>query len=390
MRETASVIVVGGGVMGASLAFHLGERGCRDAVLLERRSIASGPTGYSSALLRQHYSIEIYARMAHESLRFYREFKERVGGDCGYVPSGLAATIGPDDLDAAQDVVGMQQRIGIETELVSADAFSELFGGVRTDDLAAGVWERASGYAEPVSTAVSFVRRARERGVRVLEDTPVLEILTERGRVTGVRTATGTIEAPAVVVASGPWTRDLVRPLGIDLPIRASRQQVGLLGLPGPPRPRPILIDLVDPAYYRPEVDNQLFVGVRNLAGVVIDADPDNFKARIDEDAVHRAVSLAVHRFPWMERAEARGGYAAVYDVTPDLHFILDQPRVVAGLHVAAGFSGHGFKHAPMIGRLLSEWVLDGKPSSVDVTPFSLDRFRTGASMKGRYRRWPY
>jgi glycine/D-amino acid oxidase-like deaminating enzyme len=388
--DTASVVIVGGGVMGSSLAFHLGERRCRDAVLLERRSLASGPTGYSSALLRQHYSIELYARLAHASLAFYREFHERVGGDCGLVPCGLAVAVGAEDAGAAREVVRMQRGIGIDTDFLPLDDFARLFGGARTDDLAVAVYEPSTCYADPVATTRSFARRARDLGVQVREGVPVLEIVAERGRVAGVRTAAGVIAASTVVVAAGPWTRDLVRPLGVDVPIRPSRQQLALLGLPDPPRPRPILIDMVQLSYFRPEVANQLFVGVRNPAGVVVDADPDAFKASVDAGAVERGVTLAIHRFPDLGHAEARGGYAAIYDLTPDLHFIIDRPQAVKGLVVAAGFSGHGFKHAPMIGRLLAEWVLDGTPVSADVSPFSLDRFRTGTALKGRYARWPY
>jgi glycine/D-amino acid oxidase-like deaminating enzyme len=391
VTDTASVVVIGGGVMGASTAFHLAGRGVRDAVLLERRSLAGGPTGYSSALLRQHYSIELYARMAHESLAFYRAFGDRVGGDCGFVPCGLAVVVGPEDAGAARDVVGMQQAIGIDSRVVSADELRELFGAVRTDDVALAVHERASGYADPVAATRAFARRARDLGVRVREDSPALEVIAEGGRVTGVRTAGGVIATPAVVVAAGPWTPSLLAPLDIKVPIRPSRQQLALLGLPGPARSRPILIDTIQRSYFRPEVANQLFVGVRNAAGVVADADPDDFKPTPDADAVERAVGLTVHRFPDLERAEVRGGYAAIYDLTPDLNFVLDQPSAVAGLWIAAGFSGHGFKHAPIIGRVLAEWVTDGAPAAIDVRPFSMDRFRTGApTLRGRYVNWPY
>ncbi|MBI4591719.1 MAG: FAD-binding oxidoreductase [Candidatus Rokubacteria bacterium] len=390
MSETASVVIVGGGVMGASTAFHLAERGCRDVTLLERQGVASGPTGHSSALLRQHYSIEIYARLAYESLQFYHAFRERVGGDCGLIRCGLAVAIGPDDLEPARETVRMQQAIGIQTEFVPLETLRDLFGEIRTDDLAAGVFEAMSGYAEPVTTTMSFVRRARELGVRVLEDRPALEILVAGGRVTGVRTPAGILHTDTVVLAAGPWTLDLVRPLELDFPLRASRQQVVLFGRPEPRRPQPVLVDMVQACYFRPEVDHQVFVGVRNPAGVVADADPDRYDPRVNGDAVERAAILATHRFPHMERAEWRGGYAAIYDLTPDLHFVIDRPRTVEGLLLATGFSGHGFKHAPMIGRLLAEWVLDGQPKSADLTPFSLDRFRTGTVLRGRYARWPY
>lgn len=376
--------------MGASLAFHLAERGCRDVTVLERRFLASGPTGRSSALLRQHYSIELYARLAYQSLEFYRNFQERVGGDCGLVPCGLAVAVGAEDLDVVRRVTAMQRAIGIQTELLPPDMFKALLPDLRTDDLAGVAYESTSGYADPVATTVSLMRRAKGLGVQVAEFTEALEIVAENGRLAGVRTAAGILSSRVVVVAAGPWTRDLVRPLGLDLPIRASRQQLALLGLPGPPRPRPVLIDLVQACYFRPEVDHQLFVGVRNPAGVVADADPDRYREGIDQEAAARAAALAAKRFHGLEEAELRGGYAALYDLTPDLHFILDQPGSVEGLFVASGFSGHGFKHAPMIGRLLAEWILDGRPKSADVSLFALDRFSTGTAPRGLYARWPY
>lgn len=390
MNRTADVVVVGSGIVGASIAYHLTQRGLRNVTLVEKNFPASGPTGKSSALLRQHYSIEIYARMAFESLKVYRRFPEVVGGECGFVPCGFAVALGPEDVEGARQTVAMQQKIGIETSMVTVEDLRKLFPDLKTDDLAAGVHEPTTGYADPATATATFVRRAREQGATLRQYTEVRKVLVETGKVRGVETADGVIGAGTVVVAAGPWTPRLVGPLGIDLPIRANRAQVGQLQLPEPNYARPILVDFVQLSYFRPEVGNQLFVGIRNPAGVVYDADPDRYNERIDPEAVQRAAALASHRFTGMERAESRGGYAGIYDLTPDLHFILEQPREVSGLYIAAGFSGHGFKHAPMTGRLVAEWVVDGHPRSLDISPFRLDRFKTGSTLKGLYKRWPF
>src|SRR2546428_82487 len=203
MADQARVVIVGGGVMGASLAFHLAEAGCRDVQLLERNFIASGPTGYSSALVRQHYSIELYARMAYESFLFYRDFADRVaGGDCGFVRCGLAVAFGPDNADALRDAVRMQQTIGIETDLLAPERLRDLFGEIYTDDISAVAYERSTGYADPVATARSFAQAARDRGVGVVEGARAVEILRDGDRVAGVRTLTGSISCDTVVVAA--------------------------------------------------------------------------------------------------------------------------------------------------------------------------------------------
>jgi sarcosine oxidase subunit beta len=389
--STADVVIVGGGVMGTSIALQLARRRAGRVVLFEKRHVASGPTGRSSALLRRHYSIELYVRMAARSFEAYRNFEELTGRPAEITRCGLVMAVGPEDVPAMRDSIAMMRRLGVKVEELGPRDLERVVPGVAVDGLGGAAWETDTGYGDPASISQAYAARARELGVEIRQDTLVSGFQVSAGRISGVRTAAGDVATSTVVNAAGPWGATLSRAIGVELPIVASRQQLVIL------RPRadatarrPVLVDMVDRAYYRPETGGLVLVGTRNRAGISAPVDPDAFSERVDPDRVAWTAEAAARRFPGFADAEAVGGYASVYDLTPDLHFIIEESPKVPGLVHALGFSGHGFKHSPVIGEMVAELVMEGRVSVVDASPFSSERFGRPPVLKGRYGSWPF
>jgi sarcosine oxidase, subunit beta len=388
---TADVVIVGGGVMGTSIALQLARRRAGRIVLFEKRHIASGPTGRSSALLRRHYSIELYARMAARSFEAYSNFEELTGRPAEITRCGLVMALGPEDVPAMRDTIAMMRRLGVKVEELTPRDLEHVVPGLAVDGLGGAAWETDTGYGDPASVSQAYAARARELGVEIRQDTLVSAFAVTGGRISGVRTAAGDVATSTVVNAAGPWGAALSRAVGVELPIVASRQQLVIL------RPRaaaaaarPVFVDMVDRAYYRPETGGLVLVGTRNRAGVSTPVDPDAFSERVDSERVAWTAEIAARRFPGFTDAEAVGGYASVYDLTPDLHFVIERSPRVPGLVHALGFSGHGFKHSPVIGEMVAELVMDGVSSVIDASPFSSERFGRPPVLQGRYGGWPF
>jgi glycine/D-amino acid oxidase-like deaminating enzyme len=391
----ADVVIVGGGVMGTSIALQLARRRAGRIVLCEKHHVASGPTGRSSALLRRHYSIELYARMAARSFELYSNFEELTGRPAEITRCGLVMAVGPEDVAAMRDTVTMMRGLGVKVEELAPRDLARVVPGLAVDDFGAAAWETDTGYGDPASVSQAYAARARELGVEIRQDTTVSHLALTGGRISGVRTSGGDIATATVVNAAGPWGAALSRAVGHDLPVVASRQQLVILR-PGAQAAaaRPVLVDMVERAYYRPETGGLVLVGTRNRAGVSAPVDPDAFSERADPDRVAWTAEAAARRFPGFADAEVVGGYASVYDLTPDLHFVIEHSPVVPGLFHALGFSGHGFKHSPVIGEMVTQLVMDGRVSVVDASPFSSTRFGAPAGappvLKGRYGSWPF
>jgi sarcosine oxidase subunit beta len=385
---TAEVVVVGGGSTGASIAYHLARRGVRGVVLLEQDSLASGATGRSSAIVRQHYAYPVTARMARLALEAFERFDEAVGGDAGFTRTGYLALVGADDREALAANVAMQQGVGVRTEVLAPEAIRELVPRMAVHDLAAAAHEPDAGYADPAATTAALARRARELGARTVEGVAVRRVLVEGGRVAGVETARGRLAAPVVVTAVGGWTPRLLRPLGVEVPIVNTRHVIGVFERPADfGRPHPVCGDFVNQVYFRPEQGGLTLVGSTKHTGDDV-VEPDACPDRADPEWLGEFAERSVSRFPAMEAARSRGGWAGFYDTTPDFQFVLDRAPGIAGLFVAAGFSGHGFKHSPVLGDLVADLVLGTRPRDphLDLGFFALGRFAAGRPHRPRHR----
>jgi len=388
MTQTADVVIIGGGVTGCSIAYHLVQRGVRDVVLLEKSFLASGATGKSSACIRQHYSTLETCRMVLQSLRFFETFEERTGGrSASFVRVGYL--LGVDDRlrTPMESSVALQQSVGIKTRLVTPEEMREIEPRVRVDDFVAGCYEPESGYADPSGTTQGFSGAAREGGARIMEQTEVLGIATTGARVTGVRTSKGEIAAPVVINAAGIWGDRIGRMVGVEIPITVCRHKINFFTRPAEAAsPHPLVYDFVKNIYTRPETGGLTLVGP--LESEVDDrVDPDRYNEGVTFEETADAMERAAHRFPVMEQGEVAKGYAGCFDVTPDWHPILDE-SAVKGFYIAVGFSGHGFKLSPAVGDLVGKLVVDGKGPADDVHAFRLSRFGEGKPIRGTYGDW--
>jgi len=384
MIDSADLVIVGGGCVGCSTAYHAAkqDRGLK-IILIERQHIAWGTTGRSTAIVRQHYSNPETARMALESLKMFENFREVVGGDAGFMRIGFTLAVGRKDEEALRRNVDMQRSLGIETSVLEPSELEKFQPGVSIEGVTAAAYEPRSGYADPVTTTQSFADAAEKLGVKILEQTKVLEILESAGKVSGVRTETGEITAGQVVNAANVWANQIMPRKHSKLPIRALREQSCIFLKPQDSTTKlTVWGDFPSGFYFCPKGSDRLLAGSleSNLPEV---ADPDNCEG-VDYETVTIYSQKLVNRLPAMARGRWERGWSGVCDVTPDWHPILDESSEVEGLYIAAGFSGHGFKLSPAVGKRMAQFALSGKKPE-DLTPFSASRFSEGKALAGQY-----
>lgn len=383
--NTADVVIIGGGIMGASAAFRLAGRGVK-VTLVEKGFLASGSTGKSSAIIRQHYSNETTACMALYSLRVFQNFSEVVGGECGFAPCGFVALASAKDREGLIANVAMQQGVGINTRLLSNAELREIAPGMADSESVAAAFEPEGGYADPSATVAAFGAAAKRLGATILQETEVLEIKMEGGRAKGVVTSRGDISAGAVVNTAGPWGARVAKMAGVDLPIQPCRVQVSFFAPPpgGAPAPH-VFADFPNVTYFRPETGGMTLVGSIDPGEANARADPDRYNERVDFEFVADMGASLARRFPAMERSDSRGGYAAIYDVTPDWHPVIDEVPAGSGFYVAAGHSGHGFKLGPAVGVMVADLVTGGETEDLNPAIFRYSRYAEGRPVRGRY-----
>ncbi len=386
MSDTYDVIIIGGGINGCSTALHLARAGARVAVV-EKDAIGDGPTGRSSAIIRQHYSNELTARLAHYSLGIFSDFEAQIGGECGFRRTGFAALVAAADRPGLEANVALQRSVGIRTELLSGESLREIMPTLDAADLVAAAWEEDSGYADPYLTVNAFAAAARRAGVRVLTGTAVTGISQHAGRVTGVTTTGPTLAAPAVVNCAGPWGARVARLAGLEIPLHVCRVQVSFFKRPtGHEAGHPVIVDFINATYFRSETGGLTLVGLVDPAEANAVVDPDRYNESVDTDFILDTGERLIRRVPMMEQSDSAGGYAAVYDITPDWHPIIDEAPPGSGFFLCCGFSGHGFKLGPAIGRLTAERVLGvAEPYFGGGDLFRLSRFAENDPVVGRY-----
>lgn len=385
MSKTAEIVIVGGGINGCSIAYHLGRRGIRNVVLIEKGHVASGPTGRSSGVVRQHYTQETLSAMARDSVKVFERFRDEVGGDAGFVQCGVVFLASSENEAVLASTVDMHRRIGIRESLLSSRQLKELEPQLFDEDVACGAHDPDGGYADPALAANSFAEAARRMGVQVLQRTTVTGLRTDGGKIAGVSTDKGEIASAAVINAAGPWGAKLAAMVNVEIPITVTRHPVVVLQRPPSWRSRtPVWGDLIGGWYFKPDGEAGIMVGsVRDDHHSV---DADSYADTVGHEETEAASSAIVRRFPVMEEGTARKGWAGVYDVTPDSQPVIDRIASVPGFYCAVGFSGHGFKIAPAVGRIVSDLVLDGACSAYDISMFRHDRFRTSDLHPSGYR----
>ncbi|HEU5423864.1 MAG TPA: FAD-dependent oxidoreductase [Nitrolancea sp.] len=385
MAERAEVAIVGGGIMGTSLAFALTRLGVRDVLLLERGTLAAGASGKTGALLRQHYTNVPEATLAHRSLQIFAHWADVVGGDCGFAPAGSIITVATRGADAVNVArmrrnVALLNSLGVKAEVIAPDRLRELQPFTVAEDIDAAVYEPESGYVDAVAATRGMAEAALRGGARLRERCAVTGLRAQDGRVVGLETEAGPVEAGTVVVAGGAWSLPLLAALGVEVPLQAQRVQVVVLNRPlaMPESGTMCYVDTAAGFFCRDAGPNRTLAGVGG--GEFHDVvDPFAYDERLNPGFGETVKRFMARRMPAMAEASTLYGYACLYDLSPDAHPILGGVEGYDNLHLMLGFSGAGFKKGPATGQALAELIVHGKASFVDLTPFRLSRFQDEA-----------
>jgi sarcosine oxidase subunit beta len=368
-KDTAEVAVIGGGIMGASTAYHLARRGCSDVVILEKDLLAQASTGLSAGGIRQQFSHPANIRLSQEAVRVFERFQEEFDTDVEFRQVGYLFLAQSEEvwLEFLANVK-VQRQLGVPVEILPPEEIKHRWPYLNVEDLRGGTFCPQDGYADPYMAAMGFASAARRLGVRIEEQTRVTALQIEGGRVRGVETTRGVISAPIVVNVAGPWGGEVAQMAGFELPVLPYRRQVFMTqAFEAIPKPVPMILD-IEPAFYFRGEGPGVLMGMSDLD------EPSSFNINIDYAFLERVIDAAIHRAPLLEEAEIMRGWGGLYAITPDDNPIIDRLPGIEGFLCAIGFSGHGFQQAPTVGRILSELILDGR-TDFDLSPFAHDRF---------------
>ena len=374
LPRTAKVVIIGGGVMGTSTAYHLALKGCQDVLLLERESfLGMEATGKCAGGIRYQFGTEINVRLSQLSLPMLDRFEEELDQPidlryCGYL------FLLTDETDAAvfRQNVEMQHRLGVETEWLEPDGIAELAPLLNLEGVLAGTFHPRDGLADPNGVVQGYASGARRLGAKLKTDVEVTDILVEGGQVRGVVTDQGEVAAPIVVNAAGPWAGEVGKMAGVDIPIVPVRRQIVVTSpMPEIPDDFPFIIDFAQSLYFHREGPG-ILTGMSNPNEIV------SFDQSLDDEWELVHMEAAIERLPVLEKAGLASHWAGLYENSPDAHPILGRIPEVGGFYCIGGFSGHGFQHGPACGLLLAEEILDGKAHTLDISQLDLARFREG------------
>ena len=373
MMYTTDAVVIGGGVMGTSILYNLVTRGVKAPVLLERDALGSGSTGRSSGIIRMHYSTEVSTQLAWHSYPIFMNFDDLIGGDVAFVKTGFLVSVPQDSIEGLRNNVAIQKSQGVPTNIISREEAQEIAPGFVFEDDEAFCWEPESGHADPSGTAMAYSKRSRELGAEVFLESPVTDLVINNGRVEGVITTKNRYATDTAIVAAGPWSKNILRKHGVDLPLEATRHEVFYIRRNTDRLPdHPGGADMANLTYFRPEGVDLTLVGNGNVEHEV---DPNNYSQKPTMRYVEDVWIRLAKRIPDIADGEFFTGYAGLYTSTPDMHPIIDRVAGIDGLYVCTGFSGHGFKLSPTVGICMAETILDGKATTVDLTPLRISRF---------------
>ena len=372
MEKGAEVVIIGGGIIGASIAYHLAKRGMRQVVLLEKENLGEGSTGRCLGGIRYQFSTPIHVRFSLESVHFFAGFQEELGIDPGFKKIGylfLATT--PQCFEILRSNLALLHSFCIPVELLEPEEIRRRWPPLNVADVICGSYCPEEGYAGPHEVLMGYIQGAQRGGCRVYEGVEARGIVVDGDQVAAVDTSQGRICCPWVVNAAGPYAASVGAMAGIDIAVKPIRRQIFTTApyhrLPGP---LPLLIDLERGWYIRREGGGFLLAGPQD--------EKPSFNLTLDSGLEARSWSAenALHRIPALEAMEINGGWAGLYEISPDQHAILGQVPGLRGFLCANGFSGHGFMHSPVAGRLIAELICEGAVSALDISPFSPTRFQ--------------
>jgi sarcosine oxidase subunit beta len=382
VATTSDVIIIGGGIHGASLAYHLAKNGVK-SIILEKEFIAAGATGRSSGLLRMHYDLAPETRLAWISFQFFRNWSEVVGGDSGFTRTGFLQFVEAESVMALRANVQMHQEIGIPTFLIGKDDVKRLAPGIYADDIETAAFEPESGYADPSGCTSSLLDAARQDGAILIQDCEALAISSSGDRIQGVRSSQGDFSAPVVVNCAGAWAAKIGNMVGLDLPIDTWRHDTMFIRRPKELiAEHPTVIDFPNSMYFRPETGGLTLVGLEddNPIGEAPEGDCEHSKPGF----VDRAIDRICRRIPGMDNGSLHSSHGGYDGITPDQRAILGSAGP-EGFYLVCGFSGTGFKIAPAVGACMAELIVDGETKTADISAFNIERFSEGKLLEGKH-----
>jgi glycine/D-amino acid oxidase-like deaminating enzyme len=384
MSEAVDAVIIGAGINGAAIAFNLAKRGLKKVVVVERFTIASGGTGKSAAIIRQHYSNDVLIGMVKRSRDIFEFFDQHIGGSAGFVKTGYLFFVPESVVPAFHENIARQQKLGINTRSISRSEALAIAPQIDPGDAGAIAYEPDSGYADPYESTVSYLHAAKALGAHVLQTCPVQSIRARAGKIELVVTAKQEFSTDIVVNAGGPWANQIGAMVGIRYPLQVTREQeVMFRAQPLSDSPQLTVSDMCNAIYFHP-FGQDLLVG-RGFPKDYEEVDPDHYPEGSDLQFVEDTAERLAKRVPKMASAFILKGYSGLYDVTPDWHPIISSHANPKGFYSVVGFSGHGFKLAPAVGEAVAELIVNGKSHNTDLSLFNADRFNNGQTFKAAY-----
>lgn len=376
--EKAGVVVIGGGVIGAGIAYSLAKKGCGNVIVLEKEKfLGTGSTAACAGGIRQQFSTEINILLSMASVKMYEQFEKELDCNIDFRQNGyLFLLTTNEEVASFKRNVELQKRMGLsEVQFIPPEDAKKIVPLLNIDNLLGATFCSTDALADPNSVVQAYAKESRKMGVSFYTERPVTNVLIKAGKVEGVETPGGKIAAPIVINAAGPYAREIGKMAGVSIPVSPVRRQIFVTApFPEIPVNMPMVVDFETSLYMHPESGGLLM-------GMSDQNELPSYNTNTDQEFMFKVIERAIYRMPILEKAQVLRGWGGLYEVTPDYHPILDAVPGVSGLYCAVGFSGHGFMHAPITGKLMAELILEGKPS-IDITSLSLLRFKEGRTIQ--------
>ncbi len=367
--NTAEVVIIGAGVIGCSIGYHLAKMGCPGIAIFEKNLIGSGSTERCAGGIRQQFSTEANIKLSVESVRFFERFEEEIGSPADFRQHGyliLATT--EEELAIFAQSVALQRSLGVKTELVTPQEARKIIPALNVRDVLGATYCPTDGYADPYSVVQGFASAARRLGVKIYQETEVTGI-QQAGRAWHITTTRDDFQSPTVVIATGAWSGQVGKMIGVDIPVRPSRRHIFVTEpLSQIAKNSPMVVEFQNGFWFRREGQALIF-GMRNPN------EPESFDTSVDWGFLPIIGEAACRRLPFLEEVGVGRAQAGLHEDTPDANAIIGEVPDMAGLYLACGFSGHGFMHSPAVGRMVAELIL-GRLAASELSPFGLERFK--------------
>jgi len=376
LPSSAEVVIIGGGIIGVSIAYYLGKMGAKNVVLIEKDLIGQGSTGLCAGGIRRQWSTEVNMHFSLKAFEIYQNFKDEFGVDPEFHQIGyLFLATSQQELQIFKKNVEFQNRFGVSSQILTSEEVKKGWPFLNTEDVFGGAFCDTDGYAGPYEVTEGIARGARRHGVEIFQNTEVTSIEVERDRIVSVTTKVGRVETPMVVNAAGPYAATVGRMAGIEIPVKPIRRQLFVTDVFHMIPPSvPLTIDQKQNFYFRREGESVLFSGRQD--------ELPSFNLKTDFNSMVETAEKATHRVPAFEETNMARGWGGLYEISPDNHAILGKVPEVEGLFLANGFSGHGFQHGPAAGMVMAELILNGTAETINIDPLALRRFKEGKTIK--------